>query len=115
MMSPRGKYPARQHMLHLMKRRLKGSRRKINEHYNRTLYMSDLLWVKFQVGAYQYQLKHLRWYLEEGTNLLLPDTRYRHWLTVKVILEALDKEADWTPQLQGSWTGPTGNEIEGQN
>ena len=102
-------------MLHLMKHRLKGSRRKINEHYNRTLYMSDLLWAKFQVGAYRYRLKHLRWYLEEGTKLLLPATRYRHWLTAKNILEALDKEAVWTPQLQGSWTAPTGNGIEGQN
>lgn len=96
-------------MLHLMKHRLKGSRRKINEHYNRTLYMSDLLWAKFQVGAYQYQLKHLRWFLEEGAKLLSPSTRYRYWLAVKVILEALGKETDWIPQLQGSWTSPTGN------
>ncbi len=114
-MRPRGKHQARQHMLHLMKRRLRGSRQKINIHYNQTLYMADLLWTAFQVGAYQYQLKHLKWFLEEGTKRLLPATRYRHWLTVKVILEALDKEADWTPQLQGSWTSPTGNEIEGQN
>lgn len=114
-MRPRGKHQARQHMQHLMKHRLKGSRKKINEHYNRTLYMSDLLWTKFQVGAYQYQLKHLKWYLEEDTKQLLPATRYRHWLTVKIILETLNKEADWAPQLQGSWTSPTGNGIEDKN
>ena len=111
-MRPRGKYQARQHMLHLMKRRLKGSRRKINEHYNRTLYMSDLLWERFQIGVYQYQLKHLKFYLEEGTKLLLPATRYRHWLTVKIILEALDKEADWAGKLQGSWGSPAGYESQ---
>lgn len=42
-MRPRGKHQARQHKLHLMKRRLKGSRQKINLHYNQTLYMTDLL------------------------------------------------------------------------
>ena len=114
-MRPKSKYQARQHMLHLMKRRLKGSRRKINEHYNRTLYMSDVLWTGFQVGVYQYQLKHLRWYLEEGIRPLLPATRYRHWLTVKVILEALGKEAGWTAQLRGSWTSPADNRIEDDN
>ena len=83
-----------------MKCWLKGSSRKINEHYNRMLYMSDLLWERFQVGSYQYQLKHLKFDLEEGTKLLLPATRYRHWLKLKVILEALDREADWTSKLQ---------------
>mgnify|MGYP001448705598 CR=1 FL=1 len=37
MMRPRGKHQARQHMLHLMKRRLKGSRQKINKHYNESI------------------------------------------------------------------------------
>ena len=114
MMRPRGKHQARQHMLHLMKRRLKGSRQTINKHYNQTLYMSDVLWTGFQVGAYQYQLKHLKWFLEEGTKFLLPSTRYRYWLAVKIILEALDKEDEWTDQLQGPWVSPESNGNTGK-
>ena len=110
-MRPRGKRQARQHMLHLIKRRLKGSRRKTNEYCNRALSLSDVVWQRFQVGVYQYQLKHLKWFLEEGTKYLQPSTRYRYWLAVKVVVEKLNKEADWIPQLQGSWTNPTGNET----
>ena len=102
MMRPRGKHQARQHMLHLMKRRLKGSRQKINKHYNQTLYMSDVLWTGFQVGAYQYQLKHLKWFLEEGTKFLLPSTRYRYWLaanSTKIYLPVF-------PLLSGLTQGP---------
>lgn len=94
-------------MRHLIKHRISGSQRKVNEHNNRASALSDMLWIRFQLGVYQYQLKHLKWYLE-GTKLLLPATRYRHWLTVKVILEALGKEADWTDQLQGPWVTPAG-------
>lgn len=109
-MRPSGQYQARQYMLHLVKSRLKGSQQKINEHNNRALNLSDALWTRFQIGVYQCQLKHLKWYLEEATKLLLPATRYRHWLTVKLIVEALGKGTDWCGQLQGSWVSPTSDE-----
>ena len=114
-MRPSSKRQARQHMRHLIKHRLKGSQQKINEHASRALNLSDALWTRFQIGAYQYQLKHLKWYLEEATKVLLPATRYRHWLTVKLILEALGKETDWGGQLQGSWVSPTSDEKVSKN
>lgn len=111
MMRPRGITQARQHMLHLFKRRLKGSRQKLNRHYNRSRYIVDILWAQFQVGPYQYQVKHLRWYLTDAIEPLLPATRYQHWLTVKILLEALGKEDEWIGHLQGSWTSPSNDET----
>ena len=60
---------------------------------------ADVIYRQFQIGPYQYQLKHLTWDLNTQTKHLKPNTRYRHWLTIKNILYALNKEADWGEQL----------------
>jgi len=68
--------------------------------------------LSFNMGPYQYQLKHLKWYLDTQTHHLTGNTVYRHWLTTKNVVAALSKEADWVGQLQGAWTSPksTGKE-----
>lgn len=52
----------------------------------------------------QWRLKHLRWFLEAHQKPTPPETRYRYWLTVVKIMKRRQKEADWTPRLQGPWT-----------
>jgi hypothetical protein len=54
----------------------------------------------------QWQVKHLRWFLTEHLKSGTSNTRYRYWLTVKKIVNRLQKEADWTPLLKGTWTSP---------
>ena len=51
------------------------------------------------------QLKHLRWYLTSQTSLIKPATRYRRCLTIKNIVCALNKEANWMEQLQDGFKG----------
>src|SRR4051812_37641132 len=43
-------------------------------------------------APHQWQVKHVRWYLEHGSTALTPSTRYRHWLTLRWLVIALDKE-----------------------
>ncbi len=100
-MRPANPQQAVRHMEHLLKRKLTGKRRgRVKEHLNRAKRIAVILYCQFQVGPYQYQVKHLRWYLETHISPLKPETFYRHCLTIKNIVAARQKEADWLPQLQ---------------
>lgn len=106
-MRPANQQQAERHMEHLMNRKLKGNRgTRVKEHTHRAKKIAAVIWTRFQVGPYQYQLKHLKWYLNTQIQHLTPNTRYRYWLTIKNIVNALNKENNWEAQLQGSWTIP---------
>ena len=91
-------------MEYLLKHRLKGSRQtKVKEHTKRAKRIAGVIWTRFQVGPYQYQVKHLRWYLNTQTQHLTANTRYRHWLTIKYVVISRGKGTDWIVQLKGSW------------
>lgn len=106
-MRPANVQQAIRHMEHLLVRKLTGSRRnRVREHLTRATQIAGIIYGQFQVGPYQYQLKHLHWYLETQTHTLKPATRYRHWLTARIIINARDKSDNWLPRLQGAWTQP---------
>lgn len=106
-MRPANAQQAIRHMEHLLARKLTGNRSsRVREHLTRAKQIAARIYGQFQVGPYQYQLKHLHWYLETQSHTLKPATRYRHWLTVRNIINALDKSADWLPHLQGTWRHP---------
>lgn len=93
----------------LLVRRLPGSRRTtVRTHIQRAELIADRIWRRFQVGPHQWQVKHLRWYLTAQTSDYTPGTRYRHWLTVRALVVALDREEQWSAHLQGPWLRPTG-------
>ena len=99
-MRPANQQQAVRHMEYLLKRRIKGNRQTcVKEHINRAKRIAIVIWVRFQVGPYQYQLKHLRWYIEVCMRDLAPNTRYRHWLTIRHIVRALDKNTRWSVLL----------------
>lgn len=52
----------------------------------------------------RWRTKHLRWFLQEQTKNSSKETIYRYWLTVRLIVERLDKTHDWLPHLNGPWT-----------
>ncbi|MDA9096176.1 hypothetical protein N9J88_07270 [Porticoccaceae bacterium] len=80
----------------LLKQRIKGSRQtRVKEHMDRAKRIAIAIWARFQVGPYQYKLKHLRWYVDTCTKDLASNTRYRHWLTIRHIITSLDKNAVW--------------------
>ena len=92
----------------LLKRSLPGSRTTVQEHCQRARRIADDIWRRWQVGPYSWQSKHLRWVLEVEYVDLAPSTRYKHWLTVRLLVSALNKLRDWEPLLQGPWLRPDG-------
>ena len=100
-MRPANQQQARQYMVLLLSRKIPGNRQaKVREHTKRAERIATEIWGRFQVGPYQYQLKHLIWYLNTQTQDLKPATRYRYWLTLRHIIQALNKPDAWLPVLQ---------------
>ena len=92
----------------LLANRLPGSRRgTVRQHLARAGLIAEVIWRRWQVGPYQWRLKHLRWYLVEQTGEYASGTRYRHWLTVRLLILALDRD-DWIERLDGPWVRPSG-------
>lgn len=93
MSNPASAHAASRQARALLARTLPGSRRgTVAAHLARAERIGDAIWRRWQVGPYQWQLKHLRWYLATQTKSHSTSTRYRHWL----------------PRLQGPWIRPTG-------
>ena len=94
----------------LLAHRLPGARATtVRAHVIRAQHIAEVIWRRWQVGPYQWQVKHLRWYLEHATVDCRPSTRYRHWLTVRVLAHSLGKADHWLPHLQGPWLRPGRN------
>jgi len=92
----------------LLAKRLPGSRRgTVRQHLARSQRIAELIWRRWHVGPGQWRLKHLRWYLLTRTAHLGSGTRYRHWLTVRLLIFALDKDG-WIERLDGPWVRPNG-------
>ena len=92
----------------LLAKRLPGSRRgSVRQHLARSERIAQTIWRRWQVGPYQWRLKHLRWYLRERTGEFTSSTRYRHWLTVRLLIFALDRDG-WIERLDGPWVRPSG-------
>jgi hypothetical protein len=93
----------------LLAKRLPGSRRgTVAARLVRAERIADTIWRRWQVGPYQWQVKHLRWYLTAATGQYTAGTRYRHWLTVRALAFALDKGNHWLAHLKGPWLRPRG-------
>ena len=106
-MRPANQQQAVRQMEHLLKHKLTGNRQtRVKEHSIRAKYIAVVIWKRFNVGPYQYQLKHFRWYLAIYSKDLKPATHYRHWLTVKNLLLALNVDCRWEEQLHGSGLTP---------
>ena len=94
-MRPANQQQAQRQMDYLLRHQLKGSAKKVKEHVTRAKIIAAVIWQRFHVGPYQYQLKHLQWYLAMQTQHLKSATRYRHTLTVRYIIGALGKGDYW--------------------
>ena len=91
----------------LLIRRLPGARKTtVRSHLKRAAAIAKASYQRWQVGPYQWRVKHLRWYLEHRSKRFEPGTRYRYWLTIRLLVMALGREADWLPRLQGPWCRP---------
>ena len=110
MARPASDWIAAQRTRDLLIRRLPGrGSRTTRSHLARAEFIGREIWRWRQIGPYQWQVNHLRWFLERKTNRLTPGVRYRYWLTVRLLVVALGREADWLPHLlKGTWIRPSG-------
>lgn len=77
-------------------------------HRARAGHIAEAIWRRWQVGPYQARLEHMRWYLQNKTDHHSPGTRYRHWLTVRLMVLCLGHAGNWLDRLDGPWIRPTG-------
>lgn len=106
-MRPANSHQAQQHIRQLLGAKITGRRStRVKAHLTRAAHIADTLYRQFQVGPYQYRLGHIHWYLSEHIQPLSPSSQYRHWLTVREILKALQRWERWRDALQGPWLRP---------
>lgn len=68
--------------------------------------IGDVIWRRFQVGAFRWQQKHVRWFLEVHLGSAARNSRYLYWLSVRDLIRSIGKEG-WLPHLKGEWTKPS--------
>lgn len=93
----------------LLERSLPGSKARVREHSRRAESIAEVIYRRWHVGIFQWQVKHLRWVLQHVCADLSPGRLYRFWLTVRILVCALGEEDSWLPQLRGPWVRPTGD------
>lgn len=109
MAKPANQYIAGKQARELLAHSLPGSRRgTVRSHLQRAEQIGKSIWRRWQVGPWQWQQKHIRWYLVNMLKDLTVSTSYRYWLTIRALLYALGKFDNWYPHLQGPWIRPTG-------
>ena len=55
--------------------------------------IAETIWKRWQVGVWQWRLKHLQWYLDVRLAHAASCTRYNHWLSVRTVLLTLGEPA----------------------
>ena len=83
----------------------------MGEHLGRGRLIAEGIWQRWQVGPWQWRLKHFRWFLERRTEHLRPWERYKYWLTMLKVLEARKKADAWRRALVGPWTSARATRI----
>jgi hypothetical protein len=88
-----------------LQRSIPGSKTTINAHIKRADNIAIALNERFKLAPnpYQWQAKHLKWFLKEQTAALAPSTRYNYWLTCRELAALLGRWPDWEPYLKGEW------------
>jgi hypothetical protein len=90
----------------LIAKSLPGSRKANKVDLRRAELIGERIWRRWQKSPDQWQLKHVRWYLAQDQKDLSPGQLYRHWLTLRLLVQALGKFEQWEKQLRGAWVRP---------
>lgn len=87
----------------LIARSLPGASASLKEDLRCSEHIAETIWRRWQVAPSQWQLKHARWYLEHACKELSNSRRYKHWLTLRRLLQALEVFDKWESKLRGPW------------
>lgn len=82
-----------------------GSPKSRARHLMQAKIIQDAIYQRWEVlHPERWQVKHLRWFLQEQLKTRASQTRYRYWLTTQLLVQRLHKSRDWLPLLRGPWT-----------
>jgi len=106
MSGPRNADQAGHLAVQLLKRSLPGHSVVVRRECQRAAGIAAVIWRRWHVGPWQWKCKHVRWFLEHHMSQYRGWTRYRYWLTLERLLQAIEKREDWRPHLNGPWQSP---------
>ena len=106
MSAPRNAEEAGRVAKRLLSRSMRGGSVTVRTECERAARAAAVIWCRWQVGPWQWQQKHIRWFLEHRTTEYSAWTRYRYWLTVERMLRVIKRYDDWAPGLKGPWLSP---------
>jgi len=87
-------------MKNYLGKRLNGSAVTIKKHHERGLKISSVIYERFGVHVYQYQQKHLLWFITEFIKGFAKGTRYNYLLTIKKLINLNKQYSLWESVLQ---------------
>lgn len=108
-MNPATQHQAAAQAMALLAYSQPGAAATVKAHLKRAATIGAVIWRRFNTGPYRWRAKHLRWYLDRHCHDLSPSTRYDQWRTIRSLVTALNRGADWLPLLRGPWVRPTGD------
>ncbi|MEA3411685.1 MAG: hypothetical protein U9R74_09110 [Pseudomonadota bacterium] len=108
-MSAANQNQARRRIMNLVGLSRPGARQATRAHVERAGIVAEEIWRRYRVDHADWQVKHLRWFLEHKTRALSPRTRYNYWLTIRITVAVLGRLDDWVPLLRGPWLRPNGD------
>jgi len=74
-------------------------------HLDRARRIAQSIERRFGIRSHRcWQLKHIEWLLQTSFSQYAPATRRDYERTVRIIIDALGKSADWLPRLKGLLT-----------
>lgn len=71
----------------------------------RAALLAQMIWQRWQVGIYRWQLKHVRWVMIHGIEDYSRHTKYQYWLCLRDLLAFL-RQSNWLVALVGPWQRP---------
>ena len=82
-------------MKNFLGKRLTGATITIHKHHDRAMVIADAIFQRFGVHIYQYQQKHLVWFLTQHNQTFSKGTRYNYFLTIKRIINLSPQFKRW--------------------
>lgn len=82
-------------MKNFLGKRLTGASITIKKHHDRAMVIADAIFQRFGAHVYQYQQKHLVWFLTQHNRNFSKGTRYNYFLTIKKLINLSSKFKCW--------------------
>ena len=101
----------RHQAIQILVRALPGKRSNVGRRIRFAMLLSDRIWRRWQVGPWQWQRKHVEWYLDVAISDLSPSAIYDHWRMIRVLLSATGRHGlvDWLENRKNnSFLNPKG-------